>query len=279
MIHSFVRGNWRNSDTSNPMILAKCCHDLDIIVWNMGKRCTQLSSVGSLMHFRADQVDKAIPGRCTDGCPIERDCKYSAIQMYLEFAPFPEVQAKFAGQTIEKVTAPRIWPFAVISEEQSYEARLKALQTGPYGRCVYRGDNNVVDHQIVTMEFEGGATVVLTMHGHSYKEHRSMRYDGTKATLFGNSQQDGSSTITIYEHGAKEGEIITFESAGGHGGGDFGTMKAFLQTLRGQALPLTDARTSLESHLLAFAAEEARLNRKSVDMDEFRQQAEAIMQR
>jgi predicted dehydrogenase len=273
MAHSFVRGNWRNSQLASPMILSKCCHDLDIIVWNMGTPCTHLSSVGSLMHYRGDQVDASIPARCTDGCPIERACSFSAIGTYLEFRPFPDVQAQVAGRPIEQVDAPRTWPFSVISESQSYAARLEALQTGPYGRCVYHSDNDVVDHQVVTMEFEGGPSVVLVMHGHSHDEYRSMRYDGTKATLLG--QFSGQSYLTIHDHRAAAPENVAIDwEASGHGGGDFGTMKSFLRSLHGQAAPLTDARTSLESHLLGFAAEEARHNKQVVAIDTFRRQAE-----
>jgi len=165
MAHSFVRGNWRRTDTSSPMLLSKCCHDLDILSWVIGRRCKRVSSFGSLTHFRPDRAGPEIPERCTDGCPIEQECPYSAMKQYL---------------------GPHIgWPVSVISVDTSYEARLEAIKTGPYGRCVYRCDNDVVDHQVVNMEFEGGLTVSFTMHGHSHENCRTMRYSGTKATLRG----------------------------------------------------------------------------------------------
>jgi predicted dehydrogenase len=88
MAHSYVRGNWRRADRSSPMILAKCCHDLDILFWNMNRHCVRLSSVGSLLHFRSDQVGPEIPDRCVNNCPVERDCPFSAISIYLEGRPF-----------------------------------------------------------------------------------------------------------------------------------------------------------------------------------------------
>jgi predicted dehydrogenase len=275
MAHSFVRGNWRRSDQASPMILAKCCHDLDILSWNMGEPCVRLSSVGSLVHFRPDRVRPEIPQRCTDNCPIELQCPFSAIGIYLDFRPFPDLASYRPTPHNPNPEAPRSWPFAVLTDDLSYTGRLQALKNGPYGRCVYRCDNNVVDHQVVTMEFAGGASVVLVMHGHSHEEHRSMRYDGTRATLRG--RFGARPELTIHDHGTGSVEQVPLAPAvGGHGGGDAGLMAAFVRTLRGQEDALTSARASLESHLLAFAAEEARQSGTVVNMGEFRARAEQI---
>lgn len=276
MAHSFVRGNWRNASLSSPMILAKCCHDLDILVWNLKSPVRRLSSVGSLLHYRADQVGPEIPDRCTDGCPIERECPFSAIRIYVEMQPFDHLRAEAAERGID-LDAPQTWPFTVISHDVSRAGRLAAIQTGPYGRCVYRCDNDVVDHQIVTMELESGTSVALVMHGHSNEEHRSMRYDGTRATL--RARFGRPSEITVYDHATGAAESVPIAPPqGGHGGGDYGIMSDFVRVLRGEIEPLTDARTSLESHLLAFAAEEARLAGTVVDMSAFRAHAETLTQ-
>jgi hypothetical protein len=252
------------------MILAKCCHDLDILVWNLQRPVTRLSSVGSLFHYRPESVGPEIPLRCTDGCPIEPDCPFSAIGIYLDAHLQPRMRRLEEGEA-----APPIWPFITISNDLSWEGRRRAIETGPYGRCVYRCDNDVVDHQTVLMELDNGASVTLVMHGHSNEEHRSMRYDGTRATLrarFGRPDE-----IAIYDHGKREPELVPIPAAtSGHGGGDWGTMRSFLRVLRGEEQALTDVRTSLESHLLAFAAEEARLSRQIIDMETFRAQAEAL---
>ena len=268
-----VRGNWRNQALSTPMILAKCCHDLDILVWNLSSPVRSLSSVGSLLHFRSDQVNPEIPLRCTDGCPIEPSCPFSAIGIYLERRHAPDFAARAASRGAD-AAVPRIWPYTVLSHDVSHAGLLYALKTGPYGRCVYRCDNDVVDHQVVSMELESGASVTLTMHGHAAEECRTMRYDGTKATLravFGDRSE-----ITLQRHGSHRIEDIPLDPAtSGHGGGDHGLMADFLAALRGEMAPLTGARTSLESHLLAFAAEEARQTRTVVDMPAFRTRAEA----
>lgn len=270
MAHSFVRGNWRNEALSSPMILAKCCHDLDILTWNLGAPCERLSSFGSLIHYRPESVGPEIPGRCTDGCPIERECPFSAIQIYLEGRPF--------GHALAETTAPDVWPFNVITHDLTAAGRRAAVETGPYGRCVYRSDNDVVDHQVVSMQFAGGTSVALVMHGHSNEEHRSLRYDGDRATL--RARFGHPSEITIYDHGGGVEQVpLVQEPESGHGGGDHGLMRDFLAVLRGEAAPLTSARASLESHLLAFAAEEARLGGRVVAMPDFRARAEAAAQR
>jgi len=299
MAHSYVRGNWRNRETESPMILAKCCHDMDILFWNLGP-VKRLSSFGSLIHYRAENAPPGAPERCTDGCPYEEECPWFAPRLYLEIIPLMH-NARHSRAMLERLIASlyldhpmlmkvarrlippldaaldyRGWPISVISEDTSPEARRRALETGPYGRCVYHCDNNVVDHQTVNMEFESGITGVLFMHGHSHEEGRTMRYDGTRATLRGRFTMI-KSEITIHDHLTGKTEIIV--PAGtlyGHGGGDVGLMAAFVRTVReGRAEPLTSARASLESHLMAFAAEQSRIQGGAViEMDAYRREVE-----
>jgi predicted dehydrogenase len=274
MAHSFVRGNWRNAAQSSPMILAKCCHDLDLLVWNFPSPVRRLSSVGSLLHFRADQVGPEIPARCTDGCPIETTCPFSAVGIYLDARPFPNFTRDAAARGYDP-DAPNIWPFNVLSPDVSRSGRLHALREGPYGRCVYHCDNDVVDHQLVTMQLESGTSVVLAMHGHSNEEHRSLRIDGTRATL--RARFGAPSEITLHPHGSGAVEQIPVPpSRSGHGGGDHNLVADFLAAARGVIAPMTSARASLESHLLAFAAEEARLHHSVIDMRDFRARAEQL---
>jgi predicted dehydrogenase len=257
MAHSFVRGNWGNSGRSSPMILAKCCHDLDILQWIMdGQPVKRLHSFGSLLHFRPDNAPPGAPLRCTDGCPVADACAFYAPRLYL--------------------TEDVGWPTAAISTDLSYEGRLRALQTGPYGRCVYHCDNDVVDHQVVTMEHENGAITTLVMHGHSHEEGRTMRYDGTRATLRGRWGYGGEADLTIHDHRTGGVETVPLpDGVGGHGGGDAGVMRAFVCAVRGVGSgALTSARASLESHLLAFAAERSRLTGATVDMAAYRAEVE-----
>jgi predicted dehydrogenase len=255
MAHSFVHGNWRNSSLSSPMILAKCCHDLDILYWNMGQPVKRLHSFGSLRHYRPENAPEGATSRCTDGCPVE--CQWDAREWYLDMSNI--------GFTVQ-----------ALGTDLSEAGRLKALREGWYGRCVYHCDNDVVDNQTVNMEFADGTSVVLFMHGHSHKEGRTMRYDGTRATLRGKFEED-TGRIEIHDHLTDECEEVPIPLAtSGHGGGDYGVVRSFVRAMRGEEVALTTARESLESHLMAFAAEESRLNGTVVDMAEFRRRAEAM---
>jgi hypothetical protein len=170
----------------------------------------------------------------------------------------------------------RDWPISAISDDTSREARREALEHGPYGRCVYHCDNDVVDHQIVDMQFESGASAVLVMHGHAHEEARTMRYEGTRATLRGKFAYGLADAIEIHHHRTGRVERVEVDgpigSVTGHGGGDEGLMTAFVRAALGHATPPTTARESLESHLLAFAADQARLEGTVVAMDAFRRQ-------
>lgn len=304
MAHSYVRGAYRRADGSNPMLLAKSCHDLDLLVWILDDPVVRVSSFGSLLHFRADAVGDDIPERCTDGCPVEDTCTFSAPRSYAPAVPD-------AGPEIRLLT--QVFPLA---DPPSFDRaeRLAALATSPYGRCVYRCDNDVVDHQVVAMELASGATVAFTMHGHSHEEGRTMRYDGTRATLRATFTEHPE--ITIHDHGTGEVERIELADGDadviGHGGGDLGVLRAFARSLampdeqerqdpapagsRADASPgtgsvsvaasgrpplgatdglITDARTSLESHLIGWAAEQARLEGRVVELAAFRQEVGA----
>lgn len=246
--HSFVRGRWANSDTSAPMILTKCCHDLDLLVWMLGRPHTVMSS-GSLSHFRAQRVATEIPDRCTDGCPIEAECPYYAPRIYIERNP---------GH----------WARDPVSLDHSPEALRRSLEEGPYGRCVFRSSNNVVDHQVVVLGFESGLNATLTMQGASHIEGRTLRIDGLRATLFGNESRN---ELQLHDHLTGESEILhPSQVNGGHGGGDAGVMHAFLDAVRNRDhAVLTSASESLLSHLLAFAAEEARTTQRMIRYEEF----------
>ena len=256
MAHSFVRGNWRDEATSGPMILSKCCHDFDILLWILRKNVMHLNSFGSLTHFRPENAPEGATMRCTDGCPAADTCKYEATKLY--------ARDGFG------------WPLNAVSWIPTKEARLEALKTGWYGRCVYHCDNDVVDHQTVNMELDDGTTVTLVMNGQGDEECRTMRWDGTKATLYGRFSSKGHE-IRIHHHlkGEVENVPVIARDASGHGGGDYGIVRSFLNTVKGRPDDsVTTARESLESHLLAFAAEEARLNKTVIDMEVFRARLE-----
>jgi predicted dehydrogenase len=253
MAHSFVRGNWGRSDIS-PILLAKCCHDLDLIAWLMGEKCTKISSFGSLRLFCQDNAPEGAPLRCTDGCPAEETCEYSAIRQYL-------------GENVA-------WPVSAISmTDTSLTARKKALEEGPYGRCVFRADNDVCDQQVVNMEFESGSTVAFTMNGTGAVLDRETYIAGSSADLTC-SLVNGTVTVRNYRDGSVE-ELKPTEARDGHGGGDSGLMEHFLDVLiNDEADFRTGLATSVDSHLLVFAAEESRNNGCTVDIAEYRSNLE-----
>lgn len=253
--HSFVRGNWRNSAESSPMILQKSCHDMDILLWLAGADCVSISSFGSLSHFRSEDAPAGAPERCTDGCPVAGSCVYYAPDIYLNEDPG--------------------WLGDAISDDPSPEARRKALETGPYGRCVYRCDNDVVDHQVVIAEFANGVTAAFTMTAFTKDTSRTLKLMGTEGEIRASMENDD---IVLYRFDESEGRKIPLNKAehgqsGGHGGGDGGIVADFVRLVRedGKVQGLTSAANSVQSHMMAFAAEHARLNREVVRLSEFSQ--------
>lgn len=251
--HSFVRGNWRKKDESSPMILAKSCHDLDILSWLTDSECVRVSSFGSLSHFKSSEAPEGAPLRCTDGCPAADKCLYYAPNQYL--------------------TEDTDWPTSAISDDLSYEARLNALQEGPYGRCVYHCDNDVVDHQVVNLEFANSVTIAFTMSAFTKDVSRTLKLMGTMGEIRGAMEKN---EIEVIHFGSGKVERISFENAGGHvghGGGDMGLIKDFVKLVRaeGKIQGLTSANHSVQSHLMAFAAEQSRIEGNSIVLKEFAQ--------
>jgi predicted dehydrogenase len=296
MAHSYVRGNWANWARSSPMILAKCCHDFDILLWILDRKCHSLSSTGDLVHFRSDKAPAGAPPYCLDGCPAADTCPYYAPFVYLDLTPlWREIEATASGLNrlilkaqlhapaaikalgtifpiLRQISDYRGWPRSAVADHPTRENLLEALRKGPYGRCVYHCDNDVVDHQVVLMTFEDGPSVTLTMHGHSNQEGRSDRIEGSRASLYAHLGRGGS-WIEVREHTSGRRHryntsALTNES---HGGGDSALMHAFTESLRsgsGDATLIT-AEQALESHLMAFSAEQARLERRWIGREEF----------
>jgi len=293
MAHSYVRGNWRKQSESGPMILTKCVHDLDILPWLLGQNPTKLSSTGSLLHFRPKNAPEGAPLRCTDGCPVSETCPYNAPHIYLGLEPFwhsyaetaaPGLARWAARQTVERpgwlnllskgykplrqITEYRGWPLSVLTDDPTPEGILSALQSGPYGRCVYACDNDVVDHQVVSLEFDGGTTATLTMHGHSPVEHRSTRIEGTRGRLTG-MLGNGGSWLEVEQHRSRRKTHYNTSSPAdqGHGGGDMHLMAEFVASVREGGNPSAvqaSAREALQAHRLAFLAEKARVKGKNI---------------
>ncbi len=231
------------------MLLAKCCHDLDWISHIMDVPCTAVHSFGSLKHFRKEEQPEGAADRCVD-CAVEATCPYSAKKIYSHF-----LEKGLKG-----------WPLDVLTSDVTEENIAEALRTGPYGRCVYACDNDVVDHQIVNMQFEGGQTASLTMTAFTESTARKIRIFGTKGEL-----DCDSSTIRHFDFLTDQWETIETDPVdhsilGGHGGGDYGLMKAFIGAIahNDPSLVLSGPAETLESHRMVFAAETARREERVV---------------
>lgn len=241
--HSFVRGNWRDSVETSPMILAKCCHDVDILLWLAGKNCKKVSSFGSLRHFTPENAPEGAPERCLDGCPHADACIYYAPKIYL------------TGETG--------WPVDVLTTDLTPEGITKALKEGPYGRCVYHCDNDVVDRQVVNMELEDGVVCNLIMSAFTANCCRQLKILGT----LGQIQADmGSNEVWLHPFGGEPRKVEVATADSGHGGGDYGLLRDFLTVIREGGESRTSAKASLQSHLVCFAAERSRVEGRVIEL-------------
>ena len=259
--HSFVRGNWRNSQETSPMILQKSCHDMDILTWLVGKKCKSVSSFGSTTLFKPERAPQGAALRCLDGCKAKEGCIFDAEKIYLT--------SPKTG--LEKGTS---WMSSVLSLENTVESTYKALREGPYGRCVYHCDNDVVDHQQVNLLMEDGSTISFTMCAFTEDCYRYFKAMGTKGEIEADMH---TNQIRLREFGKGEETIDVGKLAAdlkGHGGGDSGIVQDFLEMLLTGAEPnerTTTLEHSMESHFIALAAEESRLHGgRVVDLEEFK---------
>ena len=244
--HSFVRGNWRRTDQSGPSILTKCCHDLDWLRYIVDRPAVAVSSSGGLHLFTAANRPAGAGERCLE-CGVEPDCPYSAPRFYLGCLGDPERER---------------WPLSVVTTDLTEGGVIQALRDGPYGRCVYACDNDVADHQVVTIEFEGGATATLTMSAFTPFSRRRTRIMGTRGWLDGDGQRLTTTDFVTGTVESFEVPVTGLDAGGDHDGGDLGVLNAFLDAVStgDYSFVRTGPRESLESHLMAFAAERSRLS-------------------
>ena len=246
MSHSYVRGNWRNEKETNPILLAKSCHDLDILYWMTGKKCTRVSSFGALNLFKSENAPGGSTNRCTDGCKVEKDCPYSALKIYHRDRTY-------------------LHHFDFVDGIDHGEQILRFLKEGQYGRCVYHCDNDVLDHQVVLMDFEGDVTAAFSMEAFTSYHGRRTRIMGTMGDIVGDME---SMTVTNFRNGevyvwdANKDAVIT----SGHGGGDYGLTHDFVRAVskHDESMLTSNLTASIESHFIGFKAEESRLSRKVV---------------
>jgi len=245
--HSFVRGNWGNEGRATFMLMAKSCHDIDYIAYLVGRPCRAVSSFGALTHFKTANAPAGSTARCTDGCPVEPKCPYSAIRQYV-----------FGNR--------EQWPASVVSHVHTRDAHLDAIRQGPYGRCVYRCDNDVVDHQVVAMEFEDDITATFTMTGMTQGCGRRVRIHGDKGDLHYDEEQSTIVIRTFLDNNVTT--IAVAPEVGGHGGADARVLREWLEALhsRDDSAIVANAQEALRTHTIVFAAEKARLEKRVIDV-------------
>ena len=251
--HSYVRGPWRNEAESSPMLLAKSCHDIDWLRHVVGRPFSRVSSFGSLTHFRPENAPEGATTRCVS-CPVEPDCAYSARRIYA----LERSENSFALRHVVDVPE---------------QARVdKAVADGKYGACVYHTDNDVVDHQVVTMEFDNGVTGTFTVTAFTPMEDRKTRIFGSQGMVEGDGDE-----VRVYDFRTERTTVTKVRKRGGvgagagHGGGDAGLIEAFVRAVaeQDQSLVRSGPDESLETHLAVFAAERARLDGTVESVDHF----------
>ncbi|MFC1525808.1 Gfo/Idh/MocA family protein [Candidatus Latescibacterota bacterium] len=262
----FVRGKWnKKSYCQSTMLMSKSCHDLDLIAWmKTGVPARRVSSVGSNFQFRPERAPEGAGTRCLVDCPIEADCLYSARKHYIDH---PERWSFYVWDTLEHIDKPTI------------EDKIASLEgDNPYGRCVWKCDNEVVDHQSVAIEFADGATATLNMIGGSSKPSRSIHIVGTHGEIQGNLED---STFAVRHIDPRPGHEYSEEitdlrvggdmtgAFGGHGGGDMRLVADFLQVVRGEpaSISTTTVEDSITGHLMGFCADRANEESRVIDVN------------
>lgn len=245
--HSYVRGNWAREAESGPMLLTKSSHDIDWLSHIIGLPAERVSSFGSLLHFRPESKPVDAAARCLD-CPLQNTCAYSATTIYRGF---------LGDETFER------WPLAVLTTDVSATGIDRALRDGPYGRCVFDGQNDVVDHQVVNIEYQGGVTASFTVTAFTELDFRKTRLFGTGGSIEGDGR-----TLVVHDFARDEKYEVVPESRGnasaadGHGGADDALVHAFLQAVRtgDRSGLLSGPEESLATHRIVWLAEQARLS-------------------
>lgn len=257
MAHSFVRGNWRNSDTTSSMIMQKSCHDMDILTWLVGCPCSRISSFGQLTYFTPENAPEGSAERCCD-CGVSGQCRFNAMKAYLPVLG--------------------TWPADVVTPSKDPEVLKEVLKTSPYGRCVFRCDNNVCDNQVTALSFENGVTATFHLSGFTNQMHRHVKIMCENGEIEGDDL-DNVIHVTEFASNAVDtfhtDDIHVSSAEGFHGGGDYGLMVNFVSGLEdGKTATKSSVDESIESHIMAYAAELSRREGRVVDIDSLRKELE-----
>jgi len=240
--HSYVRGPWANTEQSSPLILAKSCHDFDLMLYMIGSKCKSVSSYGSNLFFTPENAPGEVPERCTDGCPFADECKYNAVKLYTEGMGAYFVHKFECGDSKEQI--------------------IKALESNEYGRCIYKCNNDVCDHQVVSLLFENGVTAVFTVSAFSLENSRTLKLMGTEGEI-GGCLEKGEIVLKHFSDMSEEKFYIAHDGTK-HSGGDSGLIQHFAKLVE-SGKPCNDMSV-FESHSIAFAAEKSRIEGRQIEL-------------
>lgn len=245
--HNYVRGRWAKEANNAFLLLHKCCHDIDFLAWLVAAECSRVSSFGSLTYFTPANAPEGSAERCLDDCRVRDDCPYSAVRLYLD------------GDLTGRIQD--------LGGVDTREARLEAIRQGPFGACVWRAGNDVVDHQVVSMEFANGVTATCTMSGYSATHGRRTRLQGAEGELL---FDEATGSITINRFGNTEEERIELRPADSYHPEDREIVGEWLTAVRSSSPESVgaSAREALRTHAIVFAAELSRQERRVVEMTE-----------
>ena len=247
MTHSYVRGLWNRAKKTNPMLIAKCCHDIDFLLWICGSKCRKVSSFGSLRWFCKENAPEGSAERCID-CKVEQSCPFSAVNLYKERKQWISNFDVPQGLTIDDV----------IDEE---------LRSGKFGRCVYHCNNDVADHQVVNMELENETTISFVANAFTLNDFRGTHIKMTHGEIDGNE-----TTLRVRKFRGGEEQVYDFSdlcTQPFHAGADLNIVEAFVDSITNaeNGVLSSDIASSIESHVVCYEAETSRLNNQTILID------------
>jgi len=242
--HNYVRGKWGREEDNTFLLLHKSSHDLDFISWIIDKPCLKVSSYGGLKYFNPDNAPAGSASRCGNECQVEQSCIYSALKLYVN-------------------TDRTAWPANTVSKDHSLKSHLDVINKGPLGKCVWKSGNNVVDHQVVSMEFEGNVTVTFTMSGFTSFIGRRIRIHGTAGDLF---FDEANQLIRLTKYGSGEGKEFLFDPDPYTHPEDQEIVGNWIEAILKNDISAiaVDIKEVIKTHSIVFAAEKSRLENKMI---------------
>jgi predicted dehydrogenase len=244
--HNYVRGRWAKEANNTFLLLHKCSHDIDFVAWLVNEPCSRVSSFGSLGYFKPSQAPKGSGKRCLDGCLILDTCPYSALRLYVD------------GDLTDRIQD--------LGDTSTREDRLEVVRRGPFGACVWQADNDVVDHQIVSMEFASGTTATCTMTGYSATHGRRTRLQGSEGELL---FDEALGSVTIRKFSNPNPEIIPIQPPDSYHPEDREIVANWLSAIHDSSNGvMVNAQEATKTHAIVFAAERSRKEKRTIEMSE-----------